>query len=232
MDIDAHDFYKWAKKEEENSTNNSLSFLSEAYNGIKSVDGSMKLHAAFSSTPNKLWLRNTSCFCQNCFGASFKPETACDRWRMVDLQRKRNPSILSSSEKAVEIPENEATIVPDKNDHVAVGYDRKVFIGNVLEVDDFDTKISFYEHAVTLSIGSTFRESKKRDEIWVDVVNILYVVPVPAETKRGKEIEKIVLKNMMEKFSVRRNKTDAFFLLFTVLDIQCDFLLFLKRLPV
>ena len=69
--IDAHDFYKWGKKEEENSTikflflsvddyERSLSFLSEACNGIKSVDGSLKLHAAFPSTPNKLWVRNTS----------------------------------------------------------------------------------------------------------------------------------------------------------------------------
>ena len=80
----------------------SLSFLSEACNGIKSVDGTMKLHAVFFL----YWVRNTSCFCQNCFGSPFKPETTCDAWRIVDLQRKRNPSILSSSEKAVEIPEN------------------------------------------------------------------------------------------------------------------------------
>ena len=79
----------------------------------------MKLHAAFLSTPNNLWVKNTSCFCQNCFRTSFKPETVCDRWRMVDSQRKRNPSILSSSEKAVEIPENEAAIVPNINEHVA-----------------------------------------------------------------------------------------------------------------
>ena len=144
----------------------------------------MKLHAAFISTPNNLWVKNTSRFCQNCFGTSFKTETVCDAWRMVDLQRKRNPSILSSSEKAVEIPENEATIVPDINDHVAAGYDRKVYIGKVLEIDDSDAKISFYEHAGTLSICSIFRESTKRNEIWVDFVNILYVLPVPAETKR------------------------------------------------
>ena len=99
----------------------SLSFLSEACNGIKYVDGSMELHAAFPSTPNKLWVRNTPCFCQNYFGTYFKPETACEGWRMVDLQRKRNPSILSSSEKVVEIPENEAAIVPDINDHVTEG---------------------------------------------------------------------------------------------------------------
>ena len=97
----------------------SLSFLSEACNGIKYVDGLMRLHADFLFTPNKSWVRNTSCFCQNCFGTYFKSETACDGWKMIDLQRKRNPSILSSIEKAVEIPENEAAIVPDINDHVA-----------------------------------------------------------------------------------------------------------------
>ena len=94
-------------------------------------------------------MRNTSCFCQNYFETSFKPETACDGWRMVDLQRKRNLSILSSREKAVEIPENDAAIVLDINDHVAPEYDRKVYIGKLLEIDYSDAKISFYEHAGT-----------------------------------------------------------------------------------
>ena len=68
---------------------------------------------------------------------------------MVDLQRKRNLSILSSREKAVEIPENDAAIVLDINDHVAAEHDRKVYIGKVLEIDYSDAKISFYEHAGT-----------------------------------------------------------------------------------
>ena len=87
INADADDFYKWAKKEEDDSTIKFLflsiddyqrlfSFLSEACNRIRPLDGSMKLHAAFTSTPNKLWVRNTSCFCQNCFGTSFKSETA------------------------------------------------------------------------------------------------------------------------------------------------------------
>ena len=92
----------------------------------------MKLHVDFPSTPNKLLLRNTFCFCQNCFGTSFKPETTCDGWRMVDLQQKRNPSMVSSSEKVAEIPENEGAIVPDINDHVAARHDRKVYNGKVL----------------------------------------------------------------------------------------------------
>ena len=131
---------------------------------------------------------------------------------MVDLQRQRNPSTLSSSEKAFEIPEKKAAIVPDINDYVPGRYDRKVYIGKVLEIDDSDAKISFYENTGTLLIGSIFRELKKMDEICVDFVNILYVVPVPAETKRGEKLEKFVLENVMEKIFVWKNKNWRFFL--------------------
>ena len=129
----------------------------------------MKLHAAFPSTPNKLCVRNTSCFCQNCF----------------------------------RIRVNEANIVPNINDHVEALYDRKVYIGMA---PDSNAKIPFYEHAGTLSIGSSFCEPKKMDKIWVDLVNILCVVTVPTETRRGKKFEKFVIQNGMEKFSVWKNK--------------------------
>ena len=105
---------------------------------------------------------------------------------MVDLQRGRNPSIESSSEKAVKI-----------NVCVTAGYNRKVYIGKVLEIADSDAKIPFYEHAGTLSTGSIFCEPKKWDEIWVDFVNILYIVPVPSKPKRRKKFEKVVLENVM-----------------------------------
>ena len=85
-------------------------------------------------------------------------------------------------------------------------YYRKVYIDKVLEIDDSDAKISFYEHTGTLSIGSIFGEPKKRDQIWVDFVNILCVVPVPAETKRGTKFEKFVLGNVTEIFSAWKNK--------------------------
>ena len=44
---------------------------------------------------------------------------------------------------------------------MAAGYDRKVYIGKVFEIDDSDAKISFYEYTGTLLIGSTFSEPKK-----------------------------------------------------------------------
>ena len=71
----------------------------------------------------------------------------------------------------------------------------------MVEIDDSGTKTSFYEYSETLSIVSIFREPKKRDEIWVDFVNIVYIFPVLAETKKM-----FVLENVMEKFPVCRNK--------------------------
>ena len=76
----------------------------------------------------------------------------------------------------------------------------------MLEIDDSGAKISFYEPAGTISIGSIFHEPKQRDEIWVDFVNILYVVLVPAETKQGKKFKKLPLENVMEKFYVWKNE--------------------------
>ena len=68
----------------------------------------------------------------------------------LDLERKRNPAILSSDKKALEIRENKAAIVPDINNHLTAGYDRKVYIGNVLGIDDSSAKVSFHEHAGNL----------------------------------------------------------------------------------
>ena len=58
----------------------------------------------------------------------------------------------------------------------------------MLEIYDFEAKLSFCQDAVILSISSIFREPKKRDEIWVDFVNILCVVAAPAETELGKKM--------------------------------------------
>ena len=115
---------------------------------------------------------------------------------------------------------------------MAAEYDKKVYIGKVFEIDDSDAKISFYEYTGTLSIVSIFCEPKKRDEIWVNFVNILYVVLVPAETKRGKKFEKFLLENVMKKFPVWMNKNWSFSLVLYCTRYSMWFFLFVKRLPV
>ena len=115
----------------------------------------MKLHPAFLSTPKKLWVRNASCFCQNCFGLSNQKQYAMvGEWLICS--EKGNPQYYQLV-KRLWIPENEAAIVPGINDHMAAGYDRKIYIGNVLEVDESDPTISLYEHTGTLTLGSLFR---------------------------------------------------------------------------
>ena len=72
IDTNAHDFYNWAKKEEENST---IKFL------FLSVDD-YERSFSFLSEACKLWVRNTSCFCQNYFGhlSSLKQHTMVGEW--------------------------------------------------------------------------------------------------------------------------------------------------------
>ena len=151
---------------EENSIYNQFFiFISWWLWKIALLDALMKLHAVFPITANKLWVRNTYFFLSKLFWTSFKPETACDEWRMVDLQQKRNSLILWSS------------LDTRKQDCYCP------YIGKEFEINDCDAKISFYEYTGILWILSTFCEPKKRGETWVDFVSILYVVSVPAEVK-------------------------------------------------
>ena len=96
-------------------------------------------------------------FLSKLFWTSFKPETACDEWRMVDLQQNRNSLILWSS------------LDTRKQDCYCP------YIGKDFEINDCDAKISFYEYTGILWIVSTLCEPKKRGETWVDFVSILYI---------------------------------------------------------
>ena len=59
-------------------------FLSNICSEIKHIDNTMKLH---TSAANKLWLRKTSCFCQNSIDKSFKLETVCNAWHESTKQK-------------------------------------------------------------------------------------------------------------------------------------------------
>ena len=74
---DAVDFYEWSKQETSSikfiylSTEeykNSQSFLKAACKNLDAVKDTFLLHAVFSLKPNWIWVRDTSCFCCNCFG--------------------------------------------------------------------------------------------------------------------------------------------------------------------
>ena len=80
------DFYEWSKQESSAikyvylSTEEyemSANFLKALCKNLDSVNGTVKLHAVFSLKPNWIWIRETSCFCSNCFAHNFRKDSCC-----------------------------------------------------------------------------------------------------------------------------------------------------------
>ena len=68
-------------------------------------------------------------------------------------------------------------------------YDRTVYVGKVLEVNDSDAHITFYQHSRNITGLIVFRMPKCNDEVWITINDILCVLPQPNDTKRGKRLE-------------------------------------------
>ena len=119
---DAVDFYEWSKQEssaikyvylstEEHEI--SANFLKALFKNLDSVNGTMKLHAVFSLKPNWIWIRDTSCFCPNCFDHNFRKDSCCKGWRECELktlvprERKnvKNVSSVSNAESTRSVVE-------------------------------------------------------------------------------------------------------------------------------
>ena len=52
-------------------------------------------------------------------------------------------------------------------DHVAAVYDRTVYAWKVLEVDDSDVYITFYQHSGNITGLTVFLMPKRNDELWI-----------------------------------------------------------------
>ena len=97
---DANDFYNWTKDNESaikfyfiTSTDyeNAANFVTNACENIKPVAGTMKLYAVLPHSPNKIRVRNTSCFNSCCFNEnSFQLQlnNSCQGWCLVCLNSK------------------------------------------------------------------------------------------------------------------------------------------------
>ena len=89
------DFYEWSKQESSAikyvylSTEEyemSANFLKALCKNLDSVNGTVKLHAVFSLKPNWIWIRDTSCFCSNCFDHNFGKDSCCKGWHECELK--------------------------------------------------------------------------------------------------------------------------------------------------
>lgn len=202
---DAQEFYQWAKTTEDTSKikfmflssdeyENAASFLKNACFDIESVSGTMKIHAVFPHEVNRIWVREMSCFCQSCFTNKFHSETACHGWRMANLKSLTN------------VPARDQEMLPEVNEHVAAIYDRAVYIGKVIDVDDTDAHISFYEHNGMITHTTVFRVPKRKDEIWISYRDILCILPEPVVTKRGIKFDEAIVDEIQHRFSDWKKK--------------------------
>ena len=80
-------FYEWSKSNSTTITcsyipvedyENSEKFLQAICDNIRRVPDTMILRAIHSIKSNTVWIRNTACFCNNCFNTSFQPATCCN----------------------------------------------------------------------------------------------------------------------------------------------------------
>ena len=198
---DAQDFFKWAKTTEDASLikftflsrkeyEDAKSFLNQVCNDITRVEGTLKLHAVFPHEANRIWVRDLSCFCKNCFTTSFQSDTACKGWRLANLK-------LSNA------PAPGQNVSPDIGDHVAAvyKYDQKVYVGKVIEFDESEVHISFYKHNGSITNNTIFNKPKRKDEVWTPNDHILCVLPELKETKRGKKYDKTIVDVINQRFT-------------------------------
>ena len=122
-----------------------------------------------------------SCFCCGCFTSKFHSNTASEGWRIANLKAVSNASVQGQE------------ILPQINEHVAAVYDRAVYVGRVIDMDDSDAHITFYQHNGGITHTTVFRVPNRKDEVWVAHEDILCILPVPNDTKRGKKFDQAVV---------------------------------------
>ena len=128
-------------------------FLNQVFSNIEAVKGTLKLHAVFPhEEPNKIWVINMSCICQKCFNDGFMPESTCKGWRVANL-RKLNNGFGSNN------------IILEVDEYVAAVYDRNVYLGKTIEVDESEVHAFFFQYIGKIEKNSVFRMSKKEDQL-------------------------------------------------------------------
>ena len=230
----AEDFYNWGKCQESQIKYDFVpqSKCDDARNELqgmktKQIKGTIDIHSVVTLGLGEIAVRNTSCFCKNCFDdGEFHP--SCDGWRVFNLpptpevagepdpvedaplqqgtQAVNEPGPIAAAEDA----DNEVTpaSVSETNSYsvgsyVAAEYNKKWFIGKVLEFDpdDKEYNISFME-ASSSKVGNIFKWPRQEDIIWVPNASVLCGIsdPVPHGKRKMFKIPEVDVKRVLELF--------------------------------
>lgn len=181
---DAHDFFKWGTTS--NMTNVTFRFVSRekceakaeliASRNVKSVAGTMKLHAVVGLGQSKILHRITSCYCSECLAGDF-----CNSWSNASTYEVNKCPTGNNANKRVEekctknsdIPEA-AQVVYKIDDFVAAVYQDKWYIGKIIDCDDTEVEINFMQQKKKL-----FQWPTHKDQIWIKKEDVLCTMPPP-----------------------------------------------------
>jgi len=178
---DAEDFYKWTQSQHCSMSKVLFKYVSSVdcqanatelnNQEVKSVKGTMKFHAVVGLGQNSIMTSNVSCYCQSCVNG----QSGCTSTQWIELalevhDKKKNIDDVKENSPAEDPEINEKTSITQKPElennittesetfDVAVGsfvaatYDKKVYIGKVLQVDEDDNEveITFMEYVRSL----------------------------------------------------------------------------------
>ena len=138
----------------------SANFLKALCKNLDTVNRTMKLPVVFSLKPNWIWIRDTSCFCSNCFDHNFLKDSCCKGWRESELKtivprKRKNVKSVSSVSNAAStrsvVEEGQSssnvslvpTVEPTIGYYVGAVHDRKAYIGMVNDMNEDEAEIYF-----------------------------------------------------------------------------------------
>ena len=191
---DADDFYKWAS-----STDSQIIFskiTAAEYECSKEkveirntqilpVKGTMKVHSVIALSSENIKTRETTCVCQDCFQQNgINEDTRCS-WIKHCLTKKKqkieniqedNNNVL---EHKIQSHTDDATFGMKENDFVIILYEKKHYIGQIIDCDDEDNEVEVRCMEKCGKVEGRFKWPRVEDKIWISKNNVLKVVEEP-----------------------------------------------------
>ncbi len=196
---DAQSFFEWASKEEKSikyvlvekeeceAARDTLYSLV-----IKPVKGTFQIHAVcnIQDAPGAIIVRKSSCFCDSCFIVKDNSKVmmpSCLGWEKVVLDVHQVPELPTSPESTsspqASSTNQEQNIIPlpAVDEYVAAVYefDKKWYIGKVLEVDPVDKEINVSFMKQCGGKQAVFKWPDTKDEVFVFQKDILCIITPP-----------------------------------------------------
>ena len=152
--------------------------IARFYSDIRTVPGTLKVHAVAAINREQVCTRATSCYCDTCLKkiqGSATPVESCE-WTKFTI---RDPNTTSVNEQlSIAVGE-----------WIASKYDKKWFIGTIKEVDkeDGEACVKFMTRGRGKTARANFMWPEREDILWVKREDILCVIEPPLQTSKTRQ---------------------------------------------